>query len=223
MLPRAPNAVVFDMDGLLFDTEKIYQQAILAAAAEMGVTMTVEVFREFVGTPWAHNRARMVAHYGETYPAEELRTLWMQHFNRLIVDDLPMKPGVLELLDTIEGLGLPAAIATSSSHRTVQHHLAHHGLAHRFAGVSAQGDYAASKPAPDPFLKASEKLGVAPQHCLALEDSLNGVRSAAAAGMMTVMVPDLVAPTDDVRALCVAIAADLHEVRAMVGRTMGLA
>ena len=80
----------------------------------------------------------------------------------------------------------------------------------------ASGDYARAKPAPDPFLTAAERLGVAPQDCLALEDSHNGVRAAHAAGMMTIMVPDLLDATEEMQTLCVRIARDLHEVRELL-------
>ena len=83
-LPRPVAAVVFDMDGLLFDTEKLYGQAILTAADELGVEMTTEVFLRFIGTPWAHNRRQMLEAYGEAYPAEELRVAWMRHFKLLV-------------------------------------------------------------------------------------------------------------------------------------------
>ena len=86
------------------------------------------------------------------------------------------------------------------------------GLVGRFQFVIAQGDYVGGKPHPAPFLKAAERLGVAPESCVALEDSYHGVRSAAGAGMMTIMVPDLFPPTDDMKELCVGIAQDLHEV-----------
>jgi beta-phosphoglucomutase-like phosphatase (HAD superfamily) len=83
--------------------------------------------------------------------------------------------------------------------------------------VVAHGDYASGKPAPDPYLKAAERLGVAPALCLALEDSHSGVRSASAAGMMAVMVPDLIPPTDEIQGLCTRVVADLHDVRRMLG------
>jgi len=216
ILPRPVVAVVFDMDGLLFDTEKVYGRAILTAATQLGVEMTTEVFHSFIGTPWAENRRRMLAHYGDAYPAEELRVTWMEHFKLLLDEGLDLKPGALEVLDLLDDLGLPRAIATSSSHGTVDHHLAAHGLAGRFHHVVASGDYDNPKPAPDPFLKAAVLLDVDPRHCLALEDSLNGVRSAAGAGMMTVMVPDLVQPTQEIRGLCAAVAASLLEVPALV-------
>ena len=218
MLPRPPAAVVFDMDGLLFDTETLYGRAIMSAAGERGCEMSMEVFHSFVGTPWQENRRRMLLHYGEDYPAEELRVAWIRHFKVLADDNLELKPGALELLGVLDDLRLPRAIATSSAHSTVQHHLGHHGLADRFHHVVAQGDYAAPKPAPDPFLKAAERLQVALGDCLALEDSLNGVRSASAAGMMTIMVPDLVQPTDEIRGLCTLVVASLHDVRELICR-----
>jgi beta-phosphoglucomutase-like phosphatase (HAD superfamily) len=91
-----------------------------------------------------------------------------------------------------------------------------HNLVGRFHQIVAHGDYAASKPAPDPFLKAAERLAVDPRLCLALEDSHNGVRSASAAGMMTIMVPDLQEPTEEILKLCVGAASNLHEVRRLI-------
>jgi HAD superfamily hydrolase (TIGR01509 family) len=219
-LPRPPAAVVFDMDGLLFDTERLYGQALQSAGSELGYAVSHEVFVRLIGTSWVGNKAILLEHFGPRFPAEELGTVWMRHFRELIETSLPLKPGALELLDALDELRLPRAIATSSSRRTVQHHLDFHGLADRFHEVVAAGDYEAGKPAPDPFLKAAERLGVAPSLCLALEDSHNGVRSAAAAGMMTVMVPDLVPPSDEIQALCTLVVADLQAVRRLL-RTAG--
>jgi beta-phosphoglucomutase-like phosphatase (HAD superfamily) len=86
----------------------------------------------------------------------------------------------------------------------------------RFQEIVGQGDYERGKPAPDPFLKAAERLGVKPGLCLALEDSHNGIRSASSAGMMTIMVPDLLEPTDEIRGLCACVVRDLHEVRSLI-------
>jgi HAD superfamily hydrolase (TIGR01509 family) len=215
ILPRPVKAVVFDMDGLLFDTESLYGKAILRAAEELGCDMSLEVFHRFIGTPWQNNRRVMIEQYGETYPADSLRDAWMRHFRLLVEAGLELKPGVLDLLDLLDALGLPRAIATSSSHATVRHHLDLHQLAGRFHAVVAAGDYLNSKPAADPFLRAAERLGVEPSQCLALEDSHNGVRSASAAGMMTVMVPDLVGPTDEIDGLC-SVVRSLHEVSAVL-------
>ena len=220
MLPRAPAAIVFDMDGLLFDTETLYARAIMSAATELGCGMTTELFHRFVGTPWQENRRQMIAHYGEAYPADELRVAWIRHFDVLVAVELDLKAGALELLATLDEIGLPRAIATSSSHATVRHHLTAHDLTARFHEIVAQGDYASAKPAPDPFLRAAERLKVDPRDCLALEDSLNGVRSASAAGMMTIMVPDLIQPTDEIRGLCTLVVSSLHEVRDLIVATL---
>jgi HAD superfamily hydrolase (TIGR01509 family) len=215
-LSRPVAAVVFDMDGLLFDTERLHAHAALAAAQEIGCEMSLDVFHQLVGTTTQDNRRVLLEHYGESYPYEELRVAWGRHFKSLAATDLALKPGALELLDLLDELRLPRAIATSSSHATVQHHLSSHDLVHRFHEIVARGDYAEGKPAPDPFLRAAERLRVDPRDCLALEDSLNGIRSAAMAGMMTVMVPDLVAPTEEIRGLCTFVAASLHEVQRLI-------
>ena len=215
-LPRRPAAVIFDMDGLLFDTEKLYQEAILLAAAEGGHTVAGEVFSRTVGLPWAQSRSLLLAHFGEQFPVDAFEAAWIRHFWVIAETRLTVKSGVLELLDTLDEFNVPRAIATSSSHRTVERHLIAHNLKERFHAIVGHGDYATGKPAPDPFLKAAERLDVAPEHCLALEDSHNGVRSAAAAGMMTIMVPDLLEPTDEMRDLCLHIALDLHEVRRLI-------
>jgi HAD superfamily hydrolase (TIGR01509 family) len=215
-LPRRPAAIVFDMDGLLFDTESLYQEAALVVATEHGHDLTSGVFVRMIGLPWPQSRALLLDHFGEAFPVDEFVTAWVRHFWVIAETRLALKPGVVELLDTLDELQLPRAIATSSAHRTVQHHLAAHDLADRFDAIVGAGDYASGKPAPDPYLRAAERLGVAPGSCLALEDSHNGVRSAAAAGMMAVMVPDLLAPTDEIRALCILVARDLHEVRRLL-------
>jgi HAD superfamily hydrolase (TIGR01509 family) len=215
-LPRRPTAVIFDMDGLLFDTEKLYQEAILAAATEVGCELTTASFLRMVGTPWHVTKSRLIDEHGATFPIEEFRAAWIRHFDAIVSTCLSLKPGAAELLDTLDELRLPRAIATSSSHKTAQHHLTAHDLAERFHEIVAHGDYAAGKPAPDPYLKAAERLGVEPRLCLALEDSHNGVRSASSAGMMTIMVPNLLKPTDEIRGLCTFVLDDLHAVRHLV-------
>lgn len=216
-LPRQPAAVIFDMDGLLFDSERLYAQAILTAAAEVGCPMSHDIFLQLVGRSHEVNHAFLLSHYGPDYPLQTLMTTWGRHFRELAKSGLPLKPGAVELLDLLDDLSLPRAIATSSTHATVQANLLVHSLTDRFHGVVARGDYANGKPAPDPFLKAAERLGVAPALCLALEDSHNGVRSASAAGMMAIMVPDLIPATDEMQGLCTHVVVDLHHVCSMLG------
>jgi len=214
-LPRAPRAVVFDMDGLLFDTEALYQKAMLAAAEEGGHDVAAAAALT-IGVPWHVSRVIFRERCGPDFPVDAFFEVWVGRFRAMAETELALKPGVAELLDVLDDLKLPRAIATSSAHGTVQGHLAAHRLEGRFHEIVAHGDYAASKPAPDPFLVAARRLGVEAASCLALEDSHNGVRSAAAAGMMTVMVPDLLEATQEMRKLCVAVTRDLHEVRTLL-------
>ena len=211
-LPRPVAAVVFDMDGVLFDTETLYEQAALAAGREIGIDMTSAFFRSTVGSPWPVVRQRMLDHFGPDLEVDRVAAASARVFRELCETQSLLKPGVLELLDLLDERGLPRAVATSSSRATVERHLQRYALAGRFQGIAAHGDYARHKPHPDPFLKAAELLGVEPGACLAIEDSHHGVRSASAAGMMTVMVPDLLPATDEICALCLHVVPDLHAV-----------
>ncbi len=215
-LPHRPGAVIFDMDGLLFDTEALWQEALLSAAAEAGHEIPDEVFNKSIGVRRSQCRGLFLSHFGEDFRFEDFHADWRRHFWLIAENRLALKPGVTELLEILDQFRLPRAIATSSSRTTVERHLTSHSLSDRFDQIVCRGDCENGKPAPDPFLKAAERLGVAPGVCLALEDSHIGVRSAAAAGMMTVMVPDLLAPTDEIRALCVLVARDLHQVRDLI-------
>lgn len=215
-LPRPVAAVVFDMDGVLFDTEVLYEQSALAAARELGIPMTSEFFRSTIGSPSPVTRAQVLARYGSDIAIDELWDLSRRLFRELTETQEILKPGVRELLDLLDELGLPRAVATSSSRPTVERHLQQHRLTDRFHGIAAHGDYDRHKPHPDPFLKAAALLGVAPSSCLAIEDSHNGVRSASAAGMMTVMVPDLLPATDEIGALCLHVVPDLHAVGRLI-------
>jgi HAD superfamily hydrolase (TIGR01509 family) len=220
-LPRKVKAVVFDMDGLLFDSESVYRDAMIATAADMGLELPDHLFRRLVGVPWAGNVTMMVEHYGLDFDHEAFRIEATRRFHVVADAEICLKAGVLEILDELDAAALPRAVCTSSLHATVQHHLGQHDLLGRFHALVAQGDYARGKPAPDPFLAAAARLGVDPADCLALEDSHNGVRAAHAAGMMTIMVPDLLDATEEMQSLCVRIAHDLHEVRELLAGQRG--
>jgi HAD superfamily hydrolase (TIGR01509 family) len=215
-LPREARAVVFDMDGLLVDTESMFRDVMMETSRRRGVHLPVEVFLRMVGLQHEASRAVAMAHFGDDFDYEPwIADAWELAHARTAVG-VALKAGVVELLEFLERAGIPRAIATSSGHPTVIRTLGPHDLLPRFQAVVAAGDYARGKPAPDPFLTAAERLGVEPAACLALEDSHNGVRAAHAAGMMTIMVPDLLEATQEMRTLCVAVSETLHEVRALL-------
>ena len=212
-LPRPVKAVIFDMDGLLIDSEVVYTEALLAEALARGLDMPLTLVKSMIGHAWAGSAVLLTEHFGPDFDTDGYRDRVVDRFYALNEAGVALKTGVLEMLDHLDVIGLPRAIATSGRRVDVEHHLNGHSLMPRFHAVLAHGDYARAKPHPDPYLKAAEALGVDPADCLALEDSHNGVRAAAAAGMMTVMIPDMLDPTEEMRSLCVRIAADLHEVR----------
>ena len=215
-LPRPVRAVVFDMDGLIFNTEDIYRDAVMAAAAETSHDVPLPFYLSTVGLSGAATRLAFIERFGESFDYKTFWTAASNRFAEMAKSQLRLKAGVVELLDLLDSINLPRAICTSSRHEDVHNNLAVGGLVGRFQFIIAQGDYAGGKPHPAPFLKAAERLGIAPESCVALEDSYHGVRSAAGAGMMTIMAPDLFPPTDDIKELCVGIAQNLHEVCTLI-------
>jgi HAD superfamily hydrolase (TIGR01509 family) len=218
VFPRRIRAVVFDMDGLLVDTEALIRDVMVELAAARGASFPHDVFQRMVGLTNEASDAIARAHFGPDFPLEALYVDVSARVHAACEVGVALKAGVTELLDHLDQAQVPRAIATSSSHATVRRTLGPSGILPRFDAVVAAGDYARGKPNPDPFLTAAVRLGVEPEHCLALEDSHNGVRAAHAAGMMTVMVPDLLEPTDEMREKCLAIAQSLHHVRDMIDR-----
>jgi beta-phosphoglucomutase-like phosphatase (HAD superfamily) len=120
-LPHMPAAVVFDMDGLLFDTEALYQEASVIAAAEGGHDVTSGIFSHTIGLPWPQTRSLLIDQFGDTFPADEFISAWVRHFDLIASTRLSLKPGAIELLDALDDLRLSRAIATSSAHHTVEH------------------------------------------------------------------------------------------------------
>ena len=204
------------MDGLLIDSETIYQAGLTNAAVAMGKDLPPAVFRTMVGLAGAESEALMRGHFGEDFPLDVYRSHYMVEIERLLEAGIRLKAGVIELLDHLEAAGLPRAVATSSTRYWADRHLGEAGVLHRFQAILTREDVARAKPFPDLFLKAAEALGADPAHCLALEDSHNGIRAAHAAGMMAVMVPDLLEPNDEMHDKAALIAADLHAVRALI-------
>jgi HAD superfamily hydrolase (TIGR01509 family) len=214
--PQPVRAVIFDMDGLLVDTEVVYRDAMIAQAEAQGLELPPSVFKRMIGLPSHASDAVAQAHFGPDFDLAGYNEGVMTRVTAMIAAGVELKAGVVELLDFLDFLRLPRAIATSSSHRAVESHIGASGIIPRFDAIIAKGDYVNGKPSPDPYLRAAEAIGTPPLYCLALEDSHNGVRAAHAAGMMTVMVPDLLDPTEEMQTLCLHISESLHHVREML-------
>lgn len=208
-LPRKPLAVVFDLDGTLIDSEALVREAHFAACGKLGYTMSEAQFLSLVGLHREANDIQLKRFYGDEFPLDDFIAATRAHVGERVA---PLKPGALELMDTLDELGLPYGLATSSRPPWVERHFAAHGLTSRFKAVVTRLDCTDGKPHPEPYLKAAGLLGAVPQQVLALEDSHAGVQSAHSAGCMTVMIPDLLTPDDDTRARVVRIADSLHDV-----------
>lgn len=211
------DAVVFDMDGLLLDTESLARRALRLAGKDVGIELTEDFCALLIGVPADGCRLLLFEHYGEGAPADRLFAAATRHLSALIEGgELRIKPGVTRLLDQLDRAGLPRVVATSSARGKALHHLEHAGIAGRFGAVVTRDEVRRGKPHPDIFLRAAEAVGAVPGRCIALEDSYNGVRAAHAAGMPVIMVPDLLPPTEEMRQKCIAIVQDLHAVGSML-------
>ena len=192
------QGVIFDMDGLMFDSERIWSICWEPALAKFGLPCkdgSCDVLRRF---------------YGEDCPAmgivEELYRLAYEAFNKPV----PKMPGLDELLAWLDEHHIPMAVASSSPMTVIEGHLEHWGLGHYFKAVISGEQLTRSKPAPDIFLLAARKLGTEPAKTMVLEDSYNGVRAGAAGGFVTVMVPDLSPATDEMRRLYACELSEIH-------------
>ncbi len=184
------RAVVFDFDGLLCDTETLHYATWRELFADHGVELALEWWQQLVGTVGGPSLFdHLEALVGEPVDREALGREGRARFHAL-VDAAPVCDGVEAWLDEAAELGLAVGLATSSGRAWTARHLPRLGLAHRFDVVCTRDDVAAVKPAPDLYLAATAGLGVAPDAAVAVEDSLNGVRAAAAAGMACVAVPN---------------------------------
>ena len=213
------HGVIFDMDGLLLDSERVALATVAAAAAEMGFEWPPELGLAMVGLNSKDGPAVIRRHLGDDYPVEALYASFGRLYE-LAIDEgrIPLKGGVTELFDVLDTLALGRVVATSTRRSRAEPKLAAVGLLNRVHGMVCGDEVARGKPAPDIFIAAAGRLGVAPANCLVLEDSNAGVRGALAAGARVVMVPDLLQPADDVLAAGVPRAASLHDLARFFAR-----
>lgn len=208
------QAVLFDMDGLMFDTERRWHEQFLRYGAENALP-NIETAATLMR---GRNRAACEAICAEVIaPDFDFAALHNTSQARMeaefAAEGMPCKEGLHELLQTLAARGIPAILATSTSRETATRYLAQAGVEQFFAGMVCGGDVTQSKPAPEVFLKAAALAKTPPEQCLVLEDSPNGVRAGAAAGCVTVMVPDMDTPTDELRSLATAVLPSLLAVK----------
>lgn len=195
------KAIIFDMDGLLLDTERMALSAFLETCRHFGLPLQEELFIRCIGTN--QSRGLQLLEEGLRGQVNHLAFIetWDRFIERTTNNCILLKEGAAELLDHISSFQTPTAVATSTHTNQAREKLRNAGILDRFATVIGGDQVANSKPAPDIYLRAAEILSVAPAACLALEDSENGVRSALSAGMTVVQIPDLVQPSAALRAL----------------------
>ena len=208
------KAVIFDMDGIIFDSERLAFSCWKKVAQEYRLDGMEEVFPPCIGANEVRTREILINYYGSDFPYDAFRkdtsVLFREMMNK---DGLPVKKGVKELLECLKTNDIPIGLASSTRLAIVTEELQQAGLYNFFQAVTGGDQLKRSKPEPDIYLMACEKLGVRPKDTYAVEDSYNGIRSSYSAGMMPIMVPDLLPPTDEMRRKSEIVLDDLLQVR----------
>jgi len=199
-LPFLPDAVIFDMDGLMIDSERVSIACWAQAAHELALPLADDFWLRFVGLG-DRDCERLLLQHIDAGQVPALFARCHDLYEARTQEGLPLRPGILDLLQLLHDHGIARAVATSTRQPRASRKLAAAGLLPFFEVVVTSSDVAHPKPAPDIYLLAAQKLGKDPARCLALEDSPAGIRAAVGAGMTAIQVPDLVHPDDDLRAL----------------------
>lgn len=214
--PKTPTiqALVFDMDGLIFDSERVVRRSWDVAGKELGFGAigTDHIFHT-LGFNVVRREQYFKKHYGQDFPMDRFNDITRAAFRDIVADEgLGMKPGVRELLALAKDLGLMTAVATSSRQVYSMELLQDAGIWDYFSGAIFGDLVTHAKPDPEIYLKAAKIIGIEPQYCIALEDSPAGIQSSHAAGMYPIMIPDLVQPTEEIQKLCWKIYDSLTDV-----------
>ena len=208
-------AFVFDMDGLLLDTERLANAALHAAAGDLGLKLPEDTFLEMIGRRGQDIHHRLGRRVGSDALAKDLLARSEAHYETYLARGVPVKAGVMELLAWLTERKFPCTVATSTRTAKAERKLAAAGLRQYFHAVVGGDQVEHGKPAPDVYLRATAAMGVAPGLCTVFEDSEPGLQAAQAAGANAVWVPDLAPVTAAVQVL-VARADTLHVVLAFL-------
>ena len=195
------EAVIFDMDGTILDTEAVYEAGWISAGVDR------ELYYQFIGRP-LHKINEMLLDVG--LDPDRTREKKEAYTENALKDGIPLKPGAEYLLGSLKEAGLKLAVATSSTIERAYEYLQRAGLDGYFDKITSGHLLERGKPAPDIFLIAAKELGAAPENCFVVEDSYSGVRAGKAAGMQVIMVPDRVAPDEEIRTLADYVLPDLN-------------
>lgn len=210
-----PAAVLFDMDGLMIESERSLLECWRQAAAELDLALDDSLWLSMVGLSDGVCRQMLRERLGADQ-AEVLSARLGVLYGQRVEAGLPLRPGTRRMLDWVQALGLPRAVVTSTHRWRTGQKLARCGLQPYFDTVVTGDEVRESKPAPDIYLLAAQRLRVDPARCVVLEDSVPGVRAALAAGMTPIQVPDLVELDAHTRALGHRIVASLDQARALI-------
>ena len=208
------RAVIFDMDGLLIDSERAVLECWRDTAAELSMQVNDALWLSMVGLHEAGCAELLDEALG---PAQAGRLTLECHrrYDRLVASGLPLKSGARGLLQDLSARRIPMAVATSTRGARARLKLARSGIDHYFSHVVTSSDVAHAKPAPDLYLLAAERLGIPTHECIALEDSEFGVRAASAAGIRVIQIPDLVPASALSRSLA-EVAPDIEGARPLL-------
>lgn len=208
------KAVVFDMDGVIFDSERLVLECWERVAQEYGLSGMREAFMPCIGTNSVMTREIVLNYYGADFPYDEFRKKSSVLFHEIVDEGkLPVKKGVRELFDYLKENQVPMAVASSTRLQSVTQELKQAGLYDYFQVVMGGDQLKKSKPEPDIYLMTCEKMGIIPADAYAVEDSYNGIRSSYSAGMRPIMVPDMLMPTEEMRSKSVAVLENLLQVK----------
>lgn len=207
------RGVLFDMDGLVLDTEKLYTRFWMEACHFYGFPMTREQALQMRAANSRLSQENLHRFFGERADYDTLRAKRVELMDAFIAENgVEPKPGIFELLDHLDMRGIPAAICSSSPMDRIRTHLGSLGLYHRFAAICSGYDVPWGKPAPDIYLHGAACLHLKPEECLALEDAPLGIESAYRAGCLPVMIPDQDQPDEAVRSMLYARADSLFDI-----------